>query len=131
VEGDYYKIIEDGVIVYGIGQKGQVMNRKLSQIVIKDYYKIIEDGAIVYGIGQKGQVMNRKLSQIVIKMKPDTKEFDIMQTELLAAFSFSYHQGPEDIDEVSSDQVLISKELFVDGNLMTEFGIISESNSKI
>ena len=96
-----------------------------------DYYKIIEDGVIVYGIGQKGQVMNRKLSQIVIKMKPDTKEFDIMQTELLAAFSFSYHQGPEDIDEVSSDQVLISKELFVDGNLMTEFGIISESNSKI
>jgi hypothetical protein len=95
-----------------------------------DYYKIIEDGVIVYGIGQKGQVMNRKLSQIVIKLKPDTKEFDIMQTELLASFSFSYHQGPDDDDEVSSDQVLISKEIFVDGNLMTEFGIISESNSK-
>ena len=35
VEGDYYEIIEDGYIVYGIGQKGQVMNRELSQIIIK------------------------------------------------------------------------------------------------
>lgn len=94
-----------------------------------DYYKIIEDGFIVYGIGQKGQVMNRKLSQIVIKMKPNTKVFDIMQTELLTSFSFSYYKGPDDSDEVSSDQILISKEVFVDGNLMTEFGIISESSS--
>ena len=94
-----------------------------------DYYKIIEDGVIIYGIGQKGQVMNRKLSQIVIKMKPNTKVFDIMQTELLSSFSFSYYKGPDDTDEVSSDQILISKEVFVDGNLMTEFGIISESSS--
>jgi hypothetical protein len=95
-----------------------------------DYYKITEDEFIIYGVGQKGQVMNRKLSQIVIKMKPNTKEFDIMDTELLASFSFSYHEGVEDTDEVSSDQVLISKEIFIDGNLMTEFGIISESSSK-
>jgi hypothetical protein len=95
-----------------------------------DYYKITEDGSIIYGIGQKGQVMNRKLSQIVIKMKPETKEFDIMETELLASFSFSYHEGIEDTDEVSSDQVLVSKEIFLDGNLMTKFGIISESKSK-
>jgi len=91
---------------------------------------LIEDEFIVYGIGQKGQVMNRKLSQIVIKMKLNTKEFDIMNTELLASFSFSYHEGLKDSDEISSDQVLISKEIFVDGNLMTSFGIISESLSK-
>ena len=95
-----------------------------------DYYKITEDGYIVYGIGQKGQVMNRKLSQVVIKMKPYTEEFGIMCSELLASFSFSYQHGAEDKDEVSSDQVLVSKNVTEDGNLMVEFGIISESFTK-
>lgn len=95
-----------------------------------DYYKITEDGYTVYGIGQKGQVMGRKLSQIVIKMKPNTEEFDIMHSEILASFSFSYQHGAEDKDEVSSDQALVSKNITEDGNLMVEFGIISESSTK-
>jgi len=95
-----------------------------------DYYKITEDGYTVYGIGQKGQVMGRKLSQIVIKMKPNTEEFDIMHSEILASFSFSYQHGAEDKDEISSDQALVSKNVTEDGNLMVEFGIISESYTK-
>ena len=94
-----------------------------------DYYRITEDGFVVYGIGQKGDVMNRKLSQIVIKQLPQSETFDILNSELLASFSFAYHEGKEETDEVSSDQVLISKEIIQDGNLMVEFGIISESSN--
>ena len=93
-----------------------------------DYYGIIEDGFCIYGVGQKGKVMNRKLSQTVIKEKPGTKEFDYLNSEVIASFCFSYHRGTNDEDEVSSDQLLVSKEVFVDGNLMAEFGIVSESS---
>lgn len=92
-----------------------------------DYYEVIEDGEIVYGVGQKGQVINRRLSQIVIRMEPGTKTFDILNTDLLASFSFAYHKGEKDEDEVSSDQRLLSKEIMEDGNLMIEFNIVSES----
>jgi len=95
-----------------------------------DYYKITEDGYIVYGIGQKGHAMNRRLSQIILKMKPNTEEFDIMSSDVLASFSFSYQNGIRDEDEISSDQILISKNITEDGNLMVEFGIISESSTK-
>jgi hypothetical protein len=35
VEGDYYEIRQDDEIVYGVGQKGSVLNRQLSQIAIR------------------------------------------------------------------------------------------------
>ena len=94
-----------------------------------DYYQITEDGFVVYGIGQKGKVMNRCLSQIIIKEQLDNKKFDILNSDLLSSFSFSYQEGPSDSDEISSDQVLISKEIIEDGNLMVECGIISESSN--
>ena len=95
-----------------------------------DYYKITEDNYIIYVVGQKGQVMDRKLSQCVIKMKHNTEKFEIMNSDILASFAFSYHHGVEDKHEISSDQLLVSKEIAVDGNLMVELGIISESSNK-
>ena len=95
-----------------------------------DYYKITEDGYCVYGVGQKGKVVYRQLSQCIIKEKPGTKEFDAINSDQIASFSFSYSHGPEDEDEISSDQSLVSKQIFVDGNLMVEFGIVSESLGK-
>jgi hypothetical protein len=95
-----------------------------------DYYKILEDNYLVYAIGQKGHVINRRLSQGIIKMKPGCKEFDIIGSELLASFAFAYQEGKDDSDEVSSDQKLISKEVLIDGNLMIQFGIISESSNQ-
>jgi hypothetical protein len=35
VEGDYYEITQDNEIVYGVGQKGSVLNRRMSQIAIR------------------------------------------------------------------------------------------------
>ena len=93
-----------------------------------DYYKIIEDGYVVYGIGQKGKAINRWFSQVVLKQKPETKEFSLLNSDTLASFGFSYHAGPTDDYERSSDQKLISKDITIDGNLMIEFKIVSESN---
>ncbi len=95
-----------------------------------DYYKIIEDGYCIYGIGQKGNVMDRGLSQSIIKEKKEAKEFSAICSDQIASFYFCYHTGPNDEDEVSSDRYLVSKEVFTDGNLMTEFGIVSESANK-
>jgi hypothetical protein len=92
-----------------------------------DYYEIIDDEIITYGVGQKGKVMNRRLSQIAIRMKPETREFDILNSDLLTSFCFSYQNGEDDEDEIASDFALVGKEITIDGNLMTEFIIISES----
>ena len=72
-----------------------------------DYFEIIDDDEIVYGVGQKGSVMNRRLSQIAIRMKPGTTEFDILNSDLLASFCFSYQRGEEDEDEIASDYTLL------------------------
>ena len=92
-----------------------------------DYYKITEDGFVVFGIGQKGKVIFRSLSHTVVKQKPGSKNFGIFNSDNTASFCFSYYEGTEDEDEVSSDQKLISKSICVDGNLMVEFRIVSES----
>jgi len=95
-----------------------------------DYYKITENGYCVFGVGQKGKVIHRKLSQAVIKLKPNTKDFDITKSDNIATFCFSYHKGKEFEDEISSDAHLVAKQMLVDGNLMVEFRIISESEEK-
>jgi hypothetical protein len=95
-----------------------------------DYYKIIEDGFIIFGIGQKGKVIYRSFSNNIVKMKPGSKDFGISNSQGSVSFCFSYFNGVEEIDEVSSDQHLVSKHISIDGNLMIEFGIVSESNDK-
>jgi len=94
-----------------------------------DYYKITDDGYCVYGVGQKGKVVNRKLSQCIISEKPDNKNFDALNIYHIASFGFGYQTGSQDEDEVSSEEKLISKEIITDGNLMVEFGIVSESSN--
>ncbi len=95
-----------------------------------DYYKITEDGYCVYGIGQKGKAINRRLSQGIIKMKPGYKKFDIINSAYIAAFTFMYNIGPADEDQISSDYRLISKQINIDGNLMVQVSIVSESKDK-
>jgi len=95
-----------------------------------DYYKITEDGYVVFGVGQKGKVLYRSLSNNVVKMKPGSKDFGIIDSDSTVSFCFSYHKGFKDEDEISSDQKLVSKHINIDGNLMIEFGIISESDDE-
>jgi len=95
-----------------------------------DYYEIQQDGEIAYGIGQKGKVMNRYLSQAAISMKPGTTTFDILNSDVLASFAFSYQAGKEDEDEIASDQRLIAKDIIIDGTLMLKVMVASESLDK-
>ena len=94
------------------------------------YYGIREDGYCVYGVGQEGQILGRSCSQVVVKQKKNTKNFDVLGSDQIVSFAFSYYNGSKETDESSSDQVFIDKKIFVDGNLMVEFGIISESKKK-
>jgi len=95
-----------------------------------DYYQITEDGFAVYAIGQKGQIINRRLSQAIIEMKPESKEFDVSNSENIASLSFGYNIGNKDEEQISSDYLLVSKEIRIDGNLMVECAIVSESEGK-
>lgn len=95
-----------------------------------DYYKITEDGYCIFGIGQKGKVIDRKLSQTVMKLKSKTKEFDITQLDAIANLGFSYYKGMDDKYEISSDESLVAKQILIDGNLMVQVRLISESEQK-
>jgi hypothetical protein len=91
------------------------------------YYGVLQDGDIVYGVGQEGQLLDRAFSQIVIKQDPEMDEFDVLNSDQIVSFAFSYYYGGDETDESSTDQRFVDKKVWVDGNLMTEFGIISES----
>ena len=93
------------------------------------YYAVKQDGYYIYGVGQSGKFLDYSLAQVVVKQKPKSTTFDILNADQIASFAFSYATGKKDTDEVSSDESLVSKKIFVDGNLMTEFGIISESSN--
>ena len=95
-----------------------------------DYYKIIDDGYITYGVSTKGQFMGYNTCQHVTKMKENTTEMLPKNGYLFAAFDFRYSYDEGLFDYSSTSQRLISKEITTDGNLMVEFGIISESKFK-
>jgi hypothetical protein len=94
------------------------------------FYGIIEDGFNVYGVGQEGQILDRPSAQVVVKQKIGTKQFDILGSDQIVSFAFSYFNGSKDKDESSSDQVFLSKKILVDGNLMVAFGVMSESKKE-
>lgn len=91
------------------------------------YYGIYENNYCLYGVGQEGDFLRRSLSQVVVKQLPNSESFDLFNIDQIASFSFSMQAGEDESDEVTSECSLISKKIFTDGNLMVEFGIISES----
>ncbi len=97
---------------------------------VAKFYGIKEDGYCIYGVGQEGQLLDRSCAQVVVKQKKNCKEFDIIDSDQIVSFAFSYYYGENEKDESSSDQVFIDKKILIDGNLMVEFGIFSESKKK-
>lgn len=94
------------------------------------FYGIKQDGFCIYGVGQEGTLLDRSCAQVVVKQNKGTKEFDIINSDQIVSFAFSYYYGSKEKDESASDQIFLDKKVFVDGNLMVEFGIISESKKK-
>jgi len=90
------------------------------------YYKIKEDGYIVYGVAQQGEFLGFSTAQQITKFKAKTEEVTTPRNgESWASFDYFYYydKGVEDFS--STIDRLISKEVFVDGNLMVKFGIVS------
>ena len=103
----------------------------ISSISIEaNYFGIKEDGFYIYGVGQEGNLLNRAFSQIVVKQKKDMEKIDVLDSDQIVSLAFSYYCGDKEADESSSDQIFISKEILIDGNLMIEFGIKSESKRR-
>jgi len=93
-------------------------------------YKIIEEGYIVYAIAQKGEVLGIGTSQQVMKFKPKSEKLIPSNGESVAFFDFWYFFDRGYNDYKSTCQKLVSKEVFVDGNLMINCNIISRSNQE-
>lgn len=94
------------------------------------FYGIMQGEYCIYGVGQQGTLLDRSFSNLVVKQEKDSKKFDLLNSDQIITFSFAYFDGPEESNEISSDQVFVHKEIFIDGNLMVRFGIISESENK-
>jgi len=92
------------------------------------YFKIIEDGFVVYAVSQEGEFMGYSTAQHITKLIEKTTEVLPKNGELLASFDFRYYYGEGMMDYSTTSEVLVSKEILVDGNLMVEFGIISKSS---
>jgi hypothetical protein len=95
------------------------------------YYKIVEDGYIVYAITQEGKFMKSRSSQQVTKLQPNSESVLPKNGEQMASFEFKYwHRENENWIEHSTLERFVSKEIFVDGNLMVKFGIVSRSSEE-
>jgi hypothetical protein len=91
------------------------------------YYRIFDDGIIPYTISQEGQLMGYNTGQHIVKMLDNVTEVHPKYGDLFAAFDFKYSYDDGLFDYSSTSQKLISKEVFVDGNLMISFGMVSTS----
>lgn len=91
------------------------------------YYKITDDGIIPYIVSQKGQFMGYNTGQHVTKMLADSTEVLPKNGDLFAAFDFKYCYDHGLFDYSSTSQKLLNKEVFVNGNLMVSFGMVSTS----
>ena len=93
------------------------------------YYKIEDDGIIPYIVSQEGQFMGYNTGQHVTKLIENATEVLPKYGDLFAAFDFKYCYGDGLFDYSSTSQKLLNKEVFVDGNLMLSFGMISTSKN--
>jgi len=96
------------------------------------FYKIIEDGYIVYAVNKKGTYLGDSASQQITKLKKNAKEVKPSNGEQLVSLSFVYWwlKNGKWLS-ISSVEELVSNQIFVDGNLMVEFGIVSQSSDKL
>jgi len=95
------------------------------------YYKIKEDEYIVYGVAQEGEFLGFSTAQQITKFKAKTEEVTTPRNgESWASFDYFYYYDKGSEDFSSTIDRLISKEVFVDGNLMVKFGITSGTSKE-
>ncbi len=96
-----------------------------------EFYQITEEGFIVYAINKKGMAIDTPISQQVAKLKKGTEEVMPKNGEIGASFEFVYWwlEDGEWRKAVRSSERLVKHQIFVDGNLMVKFAIVSESTN--
>jgi len=100
--------------------------------VESSFYEIIEGDYFVYAVNKEGEFLTTSTSQQVVKLKKNSKEVLPKNGEELASFVFTYWwQNNGKWSVISTAEKLVSNKIFVDGNLMVKFGIVSESNNGI
>jgi len=96
------------------------------------FYKIIEDGFIVYAVNKKGTYLGDSASQQITKLKKGSKEVKPSNGEQIVSLSFVYWWfKDEKWFSITSVTDLVSNQIFVDGNLMVKFGIVTQSSDKL
>jgi hypothetical protein len=82
------------------------------------FYKISQDGYYVYTITQDAYILWYTASQLVSKAVPGATEILPKNEDMTASFDFAYYYGPAASQMNSTSDILVSKEILVDGNLM-------------
>ena len=95
-----------------------------------DYYKITDEGFCIYGVGIQGMMMTEYGSQMIFRQSKGQKDFSYQYWDRLASFCFQYRDPslPLGQDTITTRMKLLSNEIFVDGNLMVQFGIVSTNS---
>ena len=95
-----------------------------------DYYKITDEGFCIYGVGIQGMMMTEYGSQMIFRQSKGQKDFSYQYWDRLASFCFQYRDSslPVGQDTITTRMKLLSNEIFVDGNLMVQFGIVSTNS---
>ncbi|MCX6667371.1 MAG: hypothetical protein NTV74_03905 [Euryarchaeota archaeon] len=95
-----------------------------------DYYKITDEGFCVYGVGIQGMMLTEYSSQMIFRQSKGQKDFSYKYWDRLGTFCFQYVDKslPVGQDTITTRMKLISSEIFVEGNLMAQFGIVSTTS---
>ncbi len=91
------------------------------------FYKISQDGYYVYTVTQDAYILWYTASQLVSKAVPNATEIIPKNEEMTASFDFAYYYGPEASQLNSTSDVLVSKQILIDGNLMVSCQLHSRS----
>ena len=97
------------------------------QIMDFDYYQINQGENAIYGICQKGELLENGMSNAVVKLLPGSTEFSTKNAEQIAGFYISYSVNPAGEHTGTQWAEDITKNILVDGNLMTRIRIKGSS----
>ena len=94
------------------------------------YFEITQEGNIIYGVSYGGEFLGLGTAQQITKFIDGTEEVTTPETaESWASFDYFYAYGEKAEEFRSTIQNLVSKKIYVDGNLMIEVGVASETSN--
>ena len=96
------------------------------------FFKITEGDEIIYAVNKEGTALGDRASQQVTRLKKGAKDILPNNSDQIVSFVFVYWWFKDgDWTGISSAERFISKQIFVNGNLMVKFGIESESENRL